>query len=78
MDPYYFIDGLSIAPNDDNLELHDVIMFTPEGWLLGQDGSPLIVHNGDAYNYITYYNSSKELQFIKNDVVVKTMKLALI
>ena len=78
MDPYYFIDGLSIAPNDDNLELHDVIMFTPEGWLLGVDDSQLIIYNGDAYNYISFYNSSKQLQFIKNDVVIKTMKLALI
>ena len=53
MDPHYFIDGLSIAPNDDNLELQRCHhRNTPEGWLLGVDDSQLIIYNGDAYNYI--------------------------
>ena len=78
MDPYYFIDDLSIANNDDNLELHDVTDINPEGWSLGQDGSPLIIHNGDTYNYIQFHNDLKQLQFIKGNIVVKTMKLTII
>ena len=51
MDPYYFIDNLSIAPNKDGLELHDIYEVSPDGaWTLGQETDAIIIHDGEIYN----------------------------
>jgi hypothetical protein len=77
MDPYYFINDLSIAPNKDGLELHDIYEVSPDGaWTLGQKTSAIIVHENENYNYLTFNNETKELTFITNNQVVKRMTLS--
>ena len=78
MDPYYFINNLSIAENEEEFELHEICNSGYDGsWSLGQKGETLIIHKGKKYNFINFNNQTKELQFIKNEKVVKTRVLCL-
>jgi len=78
MDPYYFINDLSITENDEELELHDICQVGYDGsWSLGQKGETLIIHKDEQYNFINFNNETKELQFVKNEEVIKTIVLYL-
>lgn len=68
MDPFYFLD-LSIAENEEGLELQDIYDMSPDGsWRLGQE-TPLLLYEGERYQFIDFDNETKILQFINGDVI---------
>ena len=76
MDPFYFIDDLSIAENEEGLELKDIYDMFPDGsWRLGQE-EPLLLYEGERYQYIDFNNETKILQFMNGDVI-QTFQLIL-
>ena len=68
MDPFYFLD-LSIVENEEGLELQDIYDMSPDGsWRLGQE-EPLLLYEGERYQFIDFDNETKILQFINGDVI---------
>jgi len=69
MDPFYFIDDLSIVENEEGLELQDIYDMSPDGsWRLGQE-EPLLLYEDKLYQFIDFDNETKILQFINGDVI---------
>ena len=68
MDPFYFLD-LSIVENEESIELQDIYDMSPDGsWHLGQE-EPLLLYEGERYQFIDFDNETKILQFINGDVI---------
>jgi len=76
MDPFYFIDDLSIVENEEGLELQDIYDMSPDGsWRLGQE-EPLLLYEDKLYQFIDFDNETKILQFI-NGYVIQSFQLIL-
>jgi len=78
MDPYYFID-LTIKDNIDNYELHDLTDYGVDGsWIIdGKSNNCKIIYDYIEYDIIIYHNSTKKIEFINDDVIIKVLTLSL-
>ena len=51
MEPYYFMDGLTVMENRDNLSLHDLYSASPDGFAGGTDGEHISMFKGSLVHF---------------------------
>ena len=65
MEPYYFMDGLTVMENRDNLSLHDLYSASPDGsWVIGGTDGEHILYNGIRAAQVHFSNKIKKLFFL--------------